>query len=120
MAHGRLSPRLGGCRRPRRPRPHLGHYPRPEPVTYIPPIWLHDGCVVESHGTECVVYHIHLGPCQTTTVIVLYDPCRNVTFEVPYDTFRPRWRRAGRRSWGVLARNRIACRRPEQVEDGRW
>lgn len=104
-------------RRPRRP-PY-------RPVTYVPPVWIHNGCLVEyvDHhlpGSECVVYKVIHGHCSTTTIIVLYDPCRHVTFRMPYDTFRRRWRRACRPSWGISQLMRVQCQSPEEVEDGRW
>jgi hypothetical protein len=119
MVHGnevwgrrRRPGRCGGIgRRIRRPRPLV--------TTFIPPVSLYNGCIVESGGGECVVYHIRCGCGPTTTIIVLYDPCRNVTFEVPYDAFRGRWRRTGR-SWGITQLMRAQCRSPEMVEDGRW
>jgi len=118
----RGSTEVWGRRRRRRPpwRP-----PRRPPPTYIPPIWMHDGCLVEhiNHhvpGSECVIYKVIHGHCHTTTIIILYDPCRNVTFRVPYDAFKYSWRKSCRPSWGISQLMRARCRNPEEVEDGRW
>lgn len=128
MVHG--SCEVWGRSRRRRPprRPPVvvygpcGVYP---PPTYIPPVWLYNGVVVEpAHchipGTECVVYQVIHGHCSTTTIIVLYDPGRNVLFRMPYDAFKMSWRRSSVRPWGVSKLMQVRSWSPEEVEDGRW